>query len=230
MQDRPRRVPVVSELDRWDTSRQRSIRAPPAHEVLSAMGALEKFLHNDPVKTPILVKAALAHAQFETIHPFLDGNGRVGRLDHAAAVRRRAAVHVAAVALSQPVLEAEPGRVLHVPPASATGEWEEWLGSSWRVSTRSLGPRRRPAAARPCRRRQAIHGLGRASGSALVSMSWRSVRSSSGYLRLRATFAIRGHRRNHRCTPRAARNRPGHRPVAQQAVRLSQVPRRSSWR
>jgi len=45
---------------------------PPAHEVLPAMGALEKFLHNDPVKTPILVKAALSHAQFETIHPFLD--------------------------------------------------------------------------------------------------------------------------------------------------------------
>jgi Fic family protein len=44
------------------------------------MGALEKFLHDDPVRTPILVKAALAHAQFETIHPFLDGNGRVGRL------------------------------------------------------------------------------------------------------------------------------------------------------
>lgn len=53
---------------------------PPAHEVLPAMGALEKFLHNDPVQTPILVRAALAHAQFETIHPFLDGNGRVGRL------------------------------------------------------------------------------------------------------------------------------------------------------
>ena len=53
---------------------------PPVHEVLPAMGALEKFLHDDPVKTPILIKAALAHAQFETIHPFLDGNGRVGRL------------------------------------------------------------------------------------------------------------------------------------------------------
>jgi Fic family protein len=53
---------------------------PPAHEVMTAMGALEKFLHNDPEPTPILIKAALAHAQFETIHPFLDGNGRVGRL------------------------------------------------------------------------------------------------------------------------------------------------------
>jgi Fic family protein len=53
---------------------------PPASEVLAAMGALEKFLHDDPEPTPVLIKAALAHAQFETIHPFLDGNGRVGRL------------------------------------------------------------------------------------------------------------------------------------------------------
>lgn len=54
---------------------------PPPHErVTECMGALEKFLHNDPVRTPALIKAALAHVQFETIHPFLDGNGRVGRL------------------------------------------------------------------------------------------------------------------------------------------------------
>ena len=53
---------------------------PPPHRVLECMGLLEKFLHDDPVKTPLLIKAALAHVQFETIHPFLDGNGRVGRL------------------------------------------------------------------------------------------------------------------------------------------------------
>jgi Fic family protein len=44
------------------------------------MGNLEKFLHDQPQRTPALLKAALAHVQFETIHPFLDGNGRLGRL------------------------------------------------------------------------------------------------------------------------------------------------------
>lgn len=53
---------------------------PPPDAVLETMGALELFLHDQPVKTRPLLKAALAHVQFETIHPFLDGNGRLGRL------------------------------------------------------------------------------------------------------------------------------------------------------
>jgi Fic family protein len=53
---------------------------PPAQEVAPAITALERFIHDEPQATPILIKAALAHAQFESIHPFLDGNGRVGRL------------------------------------------------------------------------------------------------------------------------------------------------------
>jgi len=53
---------------------------PPAEEVLECMSKLELFLHDQPEPTLVLVKAALAHVQFETIHPFLDGNGRLGRL------------------------------------------------------------------------------------------------------------------------------------------------------
>jgi Fic family protein len=52
---------------------------PPPAEVAAHLGALEQFLHTD-ARLPLLVKIGLAHAQFETIHPFLDGNGRVGRL------------------------------------------------------------------------------------------------------------------------------------------------------
>ena len=53
---------------------------PPYREVTSLMGELELFLHDQPVGTPTLLKAALAHVQFESIHPFQDGNGRLGRL------------------------------------------------------------------------------------------------------------------------------------------------------
>ena len=52
---------------------------PPPAEVITAMGALETFLYAQD-DLPLLVKIGLVHAQFETIHPFLDGNGRVGRL------------------------------------------------------------------------------------------------------------------------------------------------------
>jgi len=53
---------------------------PPPDRLMEILGAFETFLHDDKVKLPALIKAALAHVQFETIHPFLDGNGRLGRL------------------------------------------------------------------------------------------------------------------------------------------------------
>jgi Fic family protein len=53
---------------------------PPAEKVIECMSKLELFLNDQPEPTPVLLKAALVHVQFETIHPFLDGNGRLGRL------------------------------------------------------------------------------------------------------------------------------------------------------
>jgi len=53
---------------------------PPPQQVEPCMAALESFIHGEADTAPVLLKAALAHVQFETIHPFLDGNGRLGRL------------------------------------------------------------------------------------------------------------------------------------------------------
>ena len=53
---------------------------PPPHALGDLLGNLEKFLHDQPARISPLLKAGMAHAQFETLHPFLDGNGRLGRL------------------------------------------------------------------------------------------------------------------------------------------------------
>ena len=53
---------------------------PPVSELDACLDALERFMHEDASRLPALIKAGLLHVQFETIHPFLDGNGRIGRL------------------------------------------------------------------------------------------------------------------------------------------------------
>jgi len=100
---------------------------PPAEEVLNCMGALEKFLHDDPVKTPPLIKAALAHVQFETIHPFLDGNGRVGRLLIPLILRQEGVLQYPLLHLSLFFKEHRARYYELLQEIRLKGCWESWL-------------------------------------------------------------------------------------------------------
>lgn len=100
---------------------------PPPSHVEGCMGELERFLHDEQASCSTLVKAAFAHVQFETIHPFLDGNGRIGRLLIAFILHHGGM-------LSKPLLylslyfkqhRAEYYRLLD--RVRAEGDWESWL-------------------------------------------------------------------------------------------------------
>lgn len=100
---------------------------PPPHRVMECMGLLEKFLHDDPVKTPLLVKAALAHVQFETIHPFLDGNGRVGRLLITLLLCAEGALAQPMLYLSLYFKTRRDAYYDLLQRVRTEGAWEEWL-------------------------------------------------------------------------------------------------------
>jgi Fic family protein len=108
------------------TLAQASFVPPPAHEVGPALAALERFIHDDS-PMPFLVRTALVHAQFETIHPFLDGNGRVGRLLLTLMLCDRGL-------LSKPVLYLSEYFVMNqlryydlLQAVHDNGAWEDWV-------------------------------------------------------------------------------------------------------
>jgi Fic family protein len=100
---------------------------PPPHEMKTALGDLERFFHDSGGLDPLIV-CALAHAQFETIHPFLDGNGRVGRLlitfllCHAKVLRRPV------LYLSHYLKQHRGTYYDRLMAVRYEGDWEGWLG------------------------------------------------------------------------------------------------------
>lgn len=100
---------------------------PPAHEMLLAMSDLERFLHTAK-DMPALVQCALAHVQFETIHPFLDGNGRVGRLLITFLLIERGVLHQPLLYLSAYLKRHRAEYYDRLMAVRNDGNWEAWLG------------------------------------------------------------------------------------------------------
>lgn len=100
---------------------------PPAEHVPDCIAAFERFLHDDPQPTPSLVKAALAHVQFETIHPFLDGNGRVGRLLIALQLAADGLLRQPLLYISLHFKEHRAAYYELLNRVRERGDWETWL-------------------------------------------------------------------------------------------------------
>ena len=101
---------------------------PPAERVLDCMGQLELFLHDQPEPTPVLLKAALAHVQFETIHPFLDGNGRLGRLLITILLCEQKVLREPLLYLSLYLKTHRQYYYELLGRVRESGDWEAWLG------------------------------------------------------------------------------------------------------
>ncbi len=100
---------------------------PPPHEVMNALGALERFIHDSRETMPLLVRCGLAHAQFETIHPFLDGNGRVGRLLITLMLCEDGALIRPLLYLSLYLKAHRAEYYDRLMAIRQSGKWEEWL-------------------------------------------------------------------------------------------------------
>jgi Fic family protein len=99
---------------------------PPPHELAPQLSELERFLHTD-THLPLLIKIGLAHVQFETIHPFLDGNGLVGRQLVTFLLCERQVRLKPVLYLSYFFKRHRQGYYDHLQAVRDSGTWEEWL-------------------------------------------------------------------------------------------------------
>jgi Fic family protein len=108
------------------TVREAVFVPPPPHEVPQALADLERFLHSEN-SLPVIVQAGLAHAQFETIHPFLDGNGRIGRLLITFLLTQRRLLARPVLYLSHYLKRHRAEYYERLQAVRDAGDWEGWL-------------------------------------------------------------------------------------------------------
>ena len=100
---------------------------PPPERLMECLDHFEKFLHDESVQLPILVKVALVHAQFESIHPFLDGNGRLGRLLITFMLCMKGVIKEPLLYLSLYFKTYRQAYYNHLQAVNKTGDWEGWI-------------------------------------------------------------------------------------------------------
>ncbi|MFL6332054.1 MAG: Fic family protein [Pyrinomonadaceae bacterium] len=100
---------------------------PPYERLMECLDAFEKFLYNQPTRTPVLIKAALAHVQFESIHPFQDGNGRLGRLLITLLLCSEEALKEPMLYLSLYFKTYRDEYYARLQSVRENGDWEGWL-------------------------------------------------------------------------------------------------------
>lgn len=141
---------------------------PPPDEVPRALGDLERFLHADD-DLPLLIQIGLAHAQFETIHPFLDGNGRVGRLLITFLLCDKRALRKPVLYLSHYFKKHRQRYYDLLQAVRDKGEIEEWLAfflqGVTEVSVEAAETARRILELREAHRREITEQFGRAAGN-----------------------------------------------------------------
>jgi Fic family protein len=141
---------------------------PPPEELPQALGELELFLHQQD-DLPALLKIGLAHAQFETIHPFLDGNGRIGRLLITFLLTENGILHKPVLYLSHYFKRHRQAYYDHLQAVRDQGDWEGWLAFFLRgvaeVSAEATDTARRILALREEHRGQITAHLGRAAAN-----------------------------------------------------------------
>ena len=108
----------------------RVVYEPPqdANEVVKLMGELERFINDDAFDADPLVKMALIHHQFESIHPFYDGNGRTGRIINVLYLVKEKLLHIPVLYLSRHIVRTKPDYYRLLQAVRDENAWEEWVG------------------------------------------------------------------------------------------------------
>jgi Fic family protein len=143
---------------------------PPADRLMECLDAFERFLHGEPERLPVLIRAALAHVQFETIHPFLDGNGRIGRVLITLLLCAEGVLNQPSLYLSLYFKANREAYYGHLQAVRTDGDWEGWLRfflqGVYETSQQAVATAQRVLALFAEDREQ-LGALGRRTGSAL---------------------------------------------------------------